>query len=43
MRGGYAAINDRDVPREFSRVPREHWQNYPAGYADQNRTRRNPQ
>ena len=35
--GGYAYINDRDVPREVSRVPRAHWQSYPTGWNDQNR------
>ena len=37
VRGGYAYINDRDVPREVSRVPRAHWQSYPTGWNDQNR------
>ena len=39
--GGYAYINDRDVPREVSRVPRTQWKNYPTGWNDQNRDPRN--
>jgi hypothetical protein len=33
-RGRFAAIDDRLVPREFSRVPREHWRNYPSTWSD---------
>jgi hypothetical protein len=36
MNGGYVYMNDRDVPREVSRVPRAHWQNYPSGWNDRN-------
>lgn len=27
--GDYVVVEDRDVPRDFSRVPRERWRNYP--------------
>ncbi len=30
--GEFIAIDDRDVPDEFSGVPREHWQNYPSDW-----------
>jgi hypothetical protein len=36
-RGQFTAIDDRMVPRELSRVPRQHWRNYPSGWSDQNR------
>jgi hypothetical protein len=32
--GEYAALDDRDVPGEFSTVSREHWQNYPSGWSN---------
>jgi hypothetical protein len=32
MRGRYTYIDDRFVPREFSRVPRDYWQTYPTGW-----------
>lgn len=35
-RGEFSAIDDRFVPNELSRVPREHWRNYPSGWSDQN-------
>ena len=41
MNGGYAAMDDRSVPRELSRVPRDHWRNYPSGWSDQNNDPRN--
>jgi hypothetical protein len=37
VRGGFNTIDDRSVPRELSRVPREHWRNYPSGWAPENR------
>ena len=33
-RGEFRVIDDRYVPREFSRVPRDHWRNYPSGWGD---------
>ena len=39
-RGGYAMLDDRSVPSELSRVPRDHWMSYPAGWSDENRTPR---
>jgi len=33
--GDYTAIDDRDVPRDFSRVPRERWRNYPSNWPTQ--------
>ena len=38
--GQFSAIDDRSVPRELSRVPREHWRNYPSDWSDQNRNPR---
>jgi hypothetical protein len=35
-RGRFTAIDDRRVPTQLSRVPRDHWHNYPAGWQDQN-------
>jgi hypothetical protein len=35
-RGSYAPIDDRSVPSELSRVPRDHWQNYPSSWVDAN-------
>jgi hypothetical protein len=32
-RGEFTAIDDRSVPSELSRVPRDHWRNYPSGWA----------
>ena len=34
--GRFMVINERYVPREFSRVPRNHWRNYPQGWMDRN-------
>jgi hypothetical protein len=34
--GDFTAIDDRDVPRELSTVPREHWRTYPNTWQDQN-------
>jgi hypothetical protein len=34
-RGQFTLIDDRLVPRELSRVPRQHWRNYPSGWSDQ--------
>ena len=39
-RGQYTMIDDRFVPREFSRVPRNHWHNYPSGWGDANGNQR---
>ena len=36
-RGQFVALDERFVPREFSRIPREHWRHYPAGWMDRNR------
>ncbi len=32
--GEFRMIDNRFVPRELSRVPREHWRNYPSGWQD---------
>lgn len=32
--GDFNAIDDRDVPEEFSVIPREQWQSYPSGWKD---------
>ena len=34
QRGNYVLIEERYVPREFSRVPRGHWKRYPAAWGD---------
>jgi hypothetical protein len=34
--GRFVAMDERNVPREFSRVPRNHWRNYPQGWMDRN-------
>ena len=39
--GQFTMIDDRSVPSEFSRVPREQWRHYPAGWGNQNDGRRN--
>ena len=31
-RGEFRAIEDREVPRELARVPRDHWHNYPQAW-----------
>jgi hypothetical protein len=31
-RGNFRLIDDRDVPRELRRIPRNHWRNYPASW-----------
>ena len=36
VRGNYMPVEDRNVPNEFSRVPRRHWQHYPTGWVDRN-------
>ena len=36
MRGGFAPMDEHAVPGELSRVPREHWHNYPSGWSEQN-------
>jgi hypothetical protein len=35
--GNFTVIDDRDVPTELSRVPRDQWHTYPATWQDQNR------
>lgn len=40
--GQYAAIDDQSVPKEFTRVPREHWRNYPTGWTDNNSSTTTP-
>lgn len=35
-RGQFRLIDDRAVPRELRRVPRNHWRNYPASWEDRN-------
>ena len=35
-RGQFRLIDDRSVPRELRRVPRDHWRNYPASWEDRN-------
>jgi hypothetical protein len=35
-RGDYTMIQDRSVPTELSRVPREQWHNYPTTWGNQN-------
>jgi hypothetical protein len=35
--GEFVAMDVRSVPSELSRVPREHWRNYPTTWQDQNR------
>jgi hypothetical protein len=37
-RGGFTMIEDRSVPTELSKVPREQWHNYPAAWGNQNQT-----
>jgi hypothetical protein len=34
--GEFAMMDDRNVPRELSRVPRQHWRNYPSAWSDEN-------
>jgi len=36
--GKFTVIADRSVPSELSKVPREHWRNYPAGWGNENGT-----
>jgi hypothetical protein len=33
-RGNFVSIEDRSVPTELSRVPRDHWHNYPQGWGN---------
>jgi hypothetical protein len=33
-RGQFTMIDERAVPREFGRVPRDHWRNYPSDMVD---------
>jgi len=39
--GRFHAINDRAVPYELSRVPRENWHSYPTAWQDRNPSPRN--
>jgi hypothetical protein len=32
--GGFVAIDDRSVPQEFTRIPRDHWRNDPSSWRD---------
>jgi hypothetical protein len=34
--GDYRAVDDRDVPSDFQRVPRERWRNYPSTWPQRN-------
>ena len=34
--GEFTAMDDRSVPNELSRVPRQHWRNYPSDWLDEN-------
>ena len=34
--GEFRVIDERYVPREFARVPREHWHNYPSHWTEPN-------
>lgn len=34
--GNFTVIDDRSVPSELSRVPRDHWRNYPPAWGNQN-------
>lgn len=36
--GNFTAIDDRSVPSDLSRVPRDHWRNYPVAWQNQNNT-----
>src|SRR5205085_2494155 len=33
-RGDFLMIDDRMVPRELRRIPRNHWRNYPTSWED---------
>ena len=35
--GRYMVVQDGTVPRDFHRVPREHWRTYPATWDNDNR------
>ena len=35
-RGQFVLIDDRSVPRELRRIPRNHWRHYPTAWADRN-------
>jgi hypothetical protein len=35
-RGQFMLIDDRSVPRELRRIPRNHWRNYPTAWANRN-------
>ena len=35
-RGAYTQIDDRAVPKEINKVPRNHWKSYPSSWGDEN-------
>ncbi|HEY6194025.1 MAG TPA: hypothetical protein VI504_03200 [Candidatus Eisenbacteria bacterium] len=35
-RGEFVLIDERFVPLEFSRIPREHWRHYPSAWMEKN-------
>ena len=35
-RGQFVLIDDRSVPRELRRIPRNHWRNYPTAWEERN-------
>jgi len=39
-RGRFVAIDNRNVPFELSRIPRNHWRTYPTAWMDEQRGRR---
>lgn len=39
-RGEFMWIEDRYLPSQFTRVPREHWRNYPTAWTDEGRDSR---
>ena len=41
--GQFNSMDERNVPRELSRVPRDHWQNYPSNWTDANGNPRHDQ
>ena len=34
--GNFTAMDDRNVPAQLSRVPKDHWHNYPSGWDKRN-------
>lgn len=35
-RGRFTRIDERRLPGQINRVPREHWRNYPSGWGERN-------